>query len=135
MDRFTCVLIVILTLISINGYVIAENTDLIGVWKGTAVGYEENAGFTDFGEDVFIMNITEQKDRIFSGYLLTQDLAGSNIKKSIVGVFSNDGTEIYLAEHGQGLSMGKILGPDEFELIYLDSGNITFAAIDHFIRT
>ena len=134
MKRFVSCCVVVLAVICMTGISGAEVPDLVGNWSGSYTGYGEDAGFVGEDSGSFFMNITEQKDRIFAGIILTKDEKGADIVKNISGTISADGTDLYLAEQKGGMSIGKVLGADEIELTYLTSAGSLFVAIDHFTR-
>jgi hypothetical protein len=49
-------------------------------------------------------------------------LDGKKAEEGFSGVMSADGKRLYVADHVDGLSIGEVIGPDEFVLYYLESG-------------
>ncbi len=134
MNKYLTGIISILVLAMIVGLCAADVPDLVGNWTGPYVGYEDTVGFVEEGEGSFFLTITEQKDRVFAGYVLTTDEKGADIKKSIAGVIGPDNETLYFAEQNEGISTGFILGPDKLELIYLEVRDPIYAGIDYLYR-
>jgi hypothetical protein len=111
----------------------ADIPSLVGNWTGPFVEYD-NQTFSELDAGIFYFNITEQKDRIFSGYSSYVKPDGTQLKTDMAGVISADGTELSVVEQNNGYSNGKILGPDAFELTYLSDKNPISVAVDQFIR-
>lgn len=124
----------ILALMSIMGITSADVPSLVGNWTGPYVGYEDKIGFVGHDEGSFSMNITEQKERIFAGFVITTDMQGNAMKKAITGVISPDNTGFYLAEQMEGYAIGYILREDKLEIIYLQFSDPIFAGIDYLDR-
>lgn len=74
--------VVLLAIICMAGISIAQVPDLVGNWSGQCDAYEDNVGFFEYSDGSFSINITEQKERIFAGFLLTKDKGGLDIKKT-----------------------------------------------------
>lgn len=127
-------LLALLAVLCMIGMTVADIPDLVGNWSGSSIGYQEGIGLADYPDGTFSITITEQTDRVFTGYILTKDNSGADFHKNMSGVISADGKEIYLAEHGEGISIGTIISPDEFELTYLQSGDSAYAGIDHLVK-
>lgn len=112
----------------------ADIPDLIGNWTGPFVEYNSGQGFSEMNGGYFFLNITEQQDRIFVGYSSYTKSDGTQVIRELAGVISSDGTELSLVEQNNGYSSGKIIGPDEFEVVYLSDSDPIAVAIDQFIR-
>jgi hypothetical protein len=97
-----------------------ETVNLTGKWDRASTGhYKQRGFFTDAGKEELI--ILEQKDGAFFGKK-TWTLDGKKAEEGFSGVSSMDGKRLYVADHADGLSMGEVIGPDEFVLYYLESG-------------
>lgn len=116
------------------GVTTADIPSLIGNWTGSYVEYNSGQGFSENEAGHFFVNITEQQDRIFVGYSSYTKSDGTEVIRELAGVISADGTELSLAEQNNGYSTGKIIGTDEFELVYLSDSDPIAVAIDRFFR-
>lgn len=103
--------------------------DLVGNWTGTAKGYTQKTGFTDYPGSTFSMKVTEQKDRIFTGEFIYAD-ANVTVRSRFGGVVDRDGTQLSFAEENGGYSRGLLVAPDEIELVYVEDGPSFEVAID-----
>jgi hypothetical protein len=108
--------------------------DLTGTWTASMTGYERSAGFTDYPTVTMTMTISEQHDRIFSGYTVFTTANGTEIRTTIAGIIGRDGRTISTAEQDGGYCFGEIIEPDEIELTYLQDGEQYGAAIDSMKR-
>lgn len=124
----------VIALICLVGVSAAETPNLLGNWSGHISGHSEELGFAEFDEGAIGMNITEQKDRVFTGEMVMALKNGSYRYEPFSGVIGDDGKEIYMAEHREGFILGKILDVDEIELIYLEIGDSAMVSIDHLFR-
>lgn len=134
MNRYFSLVIIVLVFGCTIGIAAADIPDLVGNWTGPNVGYEDYIGFVENNEGSFFLNITEQKDRIFAGFVVTTDSDREEVVKTIAGVISPDGKELYMAEKTEGIATGYILGENELELIYLEVSDPIYAGIDHLYR-
>ena len=135
MNRMTAGVFTIVLLSCLAAISTADIPDLTGNWTGPYTEYQQPNGFFEGDAGRFSLNITEQQDRIFTGFLIYSRSDGSEVHREIVGVVSSDGTELSVAEKENGYSTGKILGPDEIELVYLSDKDPVSAAVDHLFRT
>jgi len=135
MNRIIVGLFTIVVLSCLAAISTADIPDLTGNWTGPYEGYQQPDGFYKVDVEKFTLNITEQQDRIFTGFLMYVNPDGEQIQKEIVGVISADGTGLSVAEKENGYSTGTILGPDEIELVYLSDKDPVSAAVDHLFRS
>ncbi len=106
---------------------------LVGTWTGPSTGYDQATGFTDYRDLGITMVITEQNGRIFSGHIL-YIANGTESSTGIAGAISRDGKKFSMSEQSGGYAFGEILGPDAFEITYLEDGKSYSAAVDSFTR-
>ena len=93
--------------------------DLTGVWKATMIGHVKTEGFN---EKTLTFNITEQKGLAFTGVKEYTRDSGESFDEGFSGLITDDGT-IYLGEYVGGISLGKLNGADEIELINVEDGD------------
>ncbi|PWR70472.1 hypothetical protein DLD82_15480 [Methanospirillum stamsii] len=125
--------LVIIAIVSMAGMVMADIPDLVGNWTGPYSEYNGDTGFNEQETGFFFLNITEQKDRIIIGHTRFAD-TGTDVTREIAGIISADGTQLSITEENNGYSTGRIIGPDEIELTYLDDKEPISVAIDQFFR-
>jgi hypothetical protein len=103
--------------------------DITGTWTGLSTGYEPVVGFTDYGNSTMLMNVSEQKGRLFAGTFV---FTGTNGTQTIAfsGVIGRDGRTLTLPQKTGGYSFGEIIAPDQIELIYVDDGARYSSVID-----
>ena len=103
--------------------------DLKGTWNGPTVGYEPDAGFTNYGTTTMSMIVAEQQGRIFAGTFV---FGSGNTTESIPfsGVIGRDGKTLTIPQRTGGYSFGEIISPGEIELIYVDDGTRYTSSID-----
>ena len=106
---------------------------LLGTWSGTATGYIEGTGFTNYSGGSMIMRVTDQKDRIFEGQFVYPNLTGKTV--DFAGAIGPDGRTLTLVEQTGGYSSGTLLAPDEIEMIFADDARPFEIAIDQLKRT
>jgi hypothetical protein len=122
------------------GPVIPETTavtalpDLTGNWTGLMKGYDERTGFTDYPDMTMILTVTEQRDRLFIGYLVFTYTGGEGSSTDIAGVIGRDGRTLTIVEKDSGYSFGTILSHDEIELTYVTDTTPYSIAVDSFKR-
>jgi hypothetical protein len=93
---------------------------LTGIWTGTRVGHTMTEGFREDATPYF--NISEQKGQAFAGTKEYSRADGKVYAEKFSGVISRNG-DIYIADHnGNGITIGKLTGPDSVELRYLEDG-------------
>lgn len=99
--------------------VTAATPDLVGIWTGTTTGHSKVEGFRDHATPRF--NISEQKGQSFAGTKEYTRVDGKVYSEKFSGVIARSG-DISLADHGIGITLGKITGPDTMELRYIEDG-------------
>ena len=106
-------LIFFLTSISVNAKKIPN---LVGKWEGENIKSTLKKGFL---KSKNIIEITEQKNRLFRGYVIHK-----GGKEAFVGVIKSDYTTFYWADssNDDGKVIGTILKKNKIETCYLDSG-------------
>ena len=119
-----------------NSLACAETTpvpDLLGNWTGSAVGHSKMDGFFEESAGAYLLVINEQQDRLFSGTLYYV-YEGSDWNVDFSGGIGPDMETLYIAEYDEGFNIGKMLSPDEFEIIYIETGEKGMVGIDKFVR-
>jgi hypothetical protein len=118
MKKFWLILLILMT----AGICTAEVPDLVGNWGGLQNTYvAENGSYKLFENQSTSLVITEQKDRLFTGYV-TYPSDGKEIVESIAGAIGLDNKMFYIAELNEGYDFGTIISDDEIELVYLADG-------------
>jgi len=108
--------------------------DLTGNWTGPMKGYDERTGFTDYPNMTMSLTVTEQRDRLFSGYLVFKYKSGNESSTVVAGAISRDGRTLTIVEKDDGYSFGTILSHDEIELTYVTDTTPYSIAVDSFKR-
>lgn len=110
--------------------------DLKGNWTGTSVGHAKETGYDDLSHYLYKLSITEQRDRVFNGTItfLTKEDNKVLGDKGFSGVIGPDMKTIYLSEYDIGLDIGQVIDADTLEIIYLESGKGSTAAIETFTK-
>jgi ABC-type transport system substrate-binding protein len=104
--------------------------DITGTWTGSMQGYDEGTGYSTYPNMSIAMVVTEQHDRIFTGYVLFRWNGGES-KTDLAGVIGRDGRTFSMIEKDNGYTFGEILSKDEIELIYLNDGTPSYSvAVD-----
>ena len=90
--------------------------NLVGKWEGENIKSTLKKGFL---KSKNIIEITEQKNRLFRGYVIHK-----GGKEAFVGVIKSDYTTFYWADssNDDGKVIGTILKKNKIETCYLDSG-------------
>ena len=90
--------------------------NLIGKWQGENIKSSLKKGFVKSNN---VVEITEQKDRLFKGYVIHK-----GGKEAFVGVIRSDYKNFYWADssNDDGKVIGIILKKNKIETCYLDSG-------------
>ena len=90
--------------------------NLVGKWQGENIKSSLKKGFVKSNN---VVEITEQKDRLFKGYVIHK-----GGKEAFVGVIKSDYKNFYWADSGNddGKVIGIILKKNKIETCYLDSG-------------
>lgn len=97
----------------------AATPALTGIWTGTTVGHSKTEGFREHATPRF--NVTEQKGQSFTGTKEYTRADGKVYTEQFSGVISRN-NEISIADHGNGITIGKLTGPDAVELRYIEDG-------------
>jgi len=112
----------ILVILMITGICTAEVPYLVGNWTGSQNTYvAENGSYRLFENQSTSLVITEQKDRLFTGYV-TYPSDGKEIVEYLAGAIGLDNKTFYVGEMNEGYDFGTIISEDEIELIYLADG-------------
>jgi hypothetical protein len=118
MKEIGLILLVLIT----TGICTAQVPDLVGNWTGSQNTYiAENGSYKLFENQSTSLVITEQKDRLFTGYV-TYPSDGKVIVENLAGAISLDNKTFYVGESNEGYDIGTIISDDEIELIYLADG-------------
>jgi hypothetical protein len=113
--------LVLLALLAM-GICAAQVPDLVGNWTGSQDAYiAENGVYRLSENESTSLAITEQKDRLFTGYV-TYPSNGKEIVENLAGAIGLDNKTFYIAELNEGYDFGTIISDDEIELIYLADG-------------
>jgi uncharacterized protein YxeA len=112
----------ILLILMITGICAAQVPDLVGNWTGSQNAYvAENGSYKLYENQSTSLVITEQKDRLFTGYV-TYPSDGKEIVEYLAGAIGLDNKTFYVGEMNEGYDFGTIISEDEIELIYLADG-------------
>jgi len=112
----------ILLILMTTGICTAEVPNLIGNWTGSQNTYvAEDGSYKLFENQSTSLVITEQKDRLFTGYV-TYPSDGKEIVEYLAGAIGLDNKTFYVGEMNEGYDFGTIISEDEIELIYLADG-------------
>ncbi len=134
MKNILCLGLLALSLFAI-GVCVAEVPDLIGNWTISWSEYDAGAGYSNSTEnESYVMAITEQKGRIFSGNLIYKQKNETEEIEAFAGAIGSDDKSLYIAEAAEGYSLGSIISKDEIELIYLADGKAMSVAVDKLNR-
>jgi hypothetical protein len=113
----------------------AKIPNLIGKWSGLESWYGEVNGSTKLTENESLnVTVTEQKNRLFTGYLTYTSENGTESSEGFAGVIGMDNKTLYLAEFNEGYDFGTIISDDEMEFIYLQDGKNALATLDRLHR-
>ena len=112
-----------------------ETPSLVGNWSGPVKGYIEGVGFRDSGDVSMTLIITEQQDRLFTGYMIFPLQSGSTRIEGFSGVINRDKKTFRIVEHTSGYGDGTLVSEDEIELMYLDDTEPTMLTLDILKRT
>ncbi|MFA4876361.1 MAG: hypothetical protein WC586_03035 [Methanoregula sp.] len=104
---------------------------MVGVWTGTTTGYTNADGFRETDTPRYVF--TDQKGQAFTGNKTFTRASGKVFYENLFGVISNDGT-ISIVGNGTGTTVGKFIGPNEIELVFLNSGDDARALTLHLTR-
>jgi hypothetical protein len=112
----------ILLILMITGICTAQVPDLVGNWTGSQNTYvAENGSYKLYENQSTSLVITEQKDRLFTGYV-TYPSDGKEIVENLAGAIGLDNKTFQVAESNEGYDFGTIISDNEIELIYLADG-------------
>ena len=103
--------------------------NMIGNWTGTANGYTEGIGYSNYQNGTITMVVTRQQDRIFSGTLVFS-LNGTTSSVPFAAAIDRDGRTFQEVEKDNGYSTGQIVSDNEIEMIYRNSPTPYEIAID-----
>jgi hypothetical protein len=118
MKGFWLILVILMT----TGICTAEVPYLVGNWTGSQNTYvAENGSYRLFENQSTSLVITEQKDRLFTGYV-TYPSDGKEIVEYLAGAIGQDNKTFYVGEMNEGYDFGTIISEDDIELIYLADG-------------
>ena len=109
--------------------------DLVGTWTGPVKGYIEGVGFRESTTAVMTMVVTEQKDRLFTGYMVFPLLSGKTRTEGFAGVIARDGKTLHLVEYTTGYDDGTIVSANEIELMNADDSEPAMLGIDTLKRS
>jgi hypothetical protein len=113
---------IVLLFLMTMGICMAEVPNLIGNWTGSQNTYvAENGSYQLYENESTSLVITEQKDRLFTGYV-TYPSNGEVIVENLAGAIGLDNKTYYVAESKEGYDFGTIISDDEIEHIYLADG-------------
>lgn len=118
-----------------TGICVAEVPNLKGNWTVSWGGYDAGVGYSNATQnEPFLMSITDQQGRIFSGNLIYKHKNGTADIEGLAGAIGSDNKSLYIAEIGGGYALGSIVSNDDIELIYLSSGKELSVAVDKLSR-
>lgn len=103
-------------------------TNITGTWVGKNVSYLRPGKYPGvYFDDITVgLTITTQKGPVFTGLKeIYKPLYGKTFPKNFTGVISSDGV-IYLADEGQGYSIGKFIAPGTLELAHIADGSMDY---------
>tara|TARA_B100000029_G_scaffold476457_2_gene520597 strand:+ start:315 stop:710 length:396 start_codon:yes stop_codon:yes gene_type:complete len=102
--------------------------NLIGKWEGENIKSSLKKGFIRANN---IVEITEQKNRLFKGYVIHK-----GGKEEFVGVIRSDHKNFFWADssNDDGKVIGTILKKNKIETCYLDSGRDAIAGCSILLR-
>jgi hypothetical protein len=116
------------------GICTAQVPDLVGNWTGSQNAYIAENGVYNLSENESThLAITEQNDRLFTGYV-TYPSNGKEVAESFAGAIGLDNKTFFIAELMDGYDFGTIISDDEIELIYIADGENGRTAIDRLFR-
>ena len=104
--------------------------NLVGNWTGPVKGYIEGVGYRESSNVNMTLVITEQKNRLFTGYMLFPLLSGTTRTEEFAGVIDRDGKTLRIVEYTSGHCDGTIVSTNEIELINIDNGEPSMLGID-----
>ncbi len=115
-------ILLILLILMTTGICTAQVPNLVGDWTGSQDTYvAENGSYKLYENQSTSLVITEQKDRLFTGYV-TYPSDGKEIVENLAGAIGLDNKTFHMAEMNEGYDFGTIISSDKIELIYLADG-------------
>jgi len=112
----------LLLILMTSGICTAEVPYLVGNWTGSQNTYvAENGSYKLLENESTSLVITEQKDRLFTGFV-TYPSDGKEIVENLAGAIGLDNKTYYVAESNEGYDLGTIISDDEIEHIYIADG-------------
>lgn len=112
----------LLLILMTSGICTAEVPYLVGNWTGSQNTYvAENGSYKLLENESTSLVITEQKDRLFTGFV-TYPSDGKEIVENLAGAIGLDNKTYYVAESNEGYDLGTIISDDEIENIYIADG-------------
>ncbi len=118
MKEIWLILLILMTV----GICTAQVPNLVGNWTGSQNAYvAENGSYKLLENENTSLVITEQKDRLFTGYV-TYPSNGKEIIENLAGAIGLDNKTFHVSELNEGYDFGTIISDDEIELIYLADG-------------
>jgi hypothetical protein len=112
----------------------AQVPDLVGNWTGSQNAYiAENGAYSLSENESTRMVITEQKDRLFTGYV-TYPSNGKEVAENFAGAIGLDNKTLQIAELFDGYDFGTIISEDEIEIIYIADGENGRTVINRLYR-
>lgn len=110
----------------------AAGDSLVGVWEGTAYMYMENRG--EISTPVYV-EIISHNGPVFHGVKKwTSRSTGKTNTENFSGTVSRDGKALYIAEHDDGVSIGRLYG-DTLDIHYMESGGRAVSMVMQLKRT
>ena len=103
--------------------------NMVGNWTGTANGYIEGIGYSNYQNGTITMVVTQQQDRIFSGTLIFSS-NGTTSSVPFAAAIARDGRTFQEVEKDNGYTTGQIVSDNEIEMIYRNSLTPYEVAID-----
>ena len=103
-------------------------TNITGAWVGKNVSYLRPGKYPGvYFDDITVgLTISTQKGPVFTGVKeIYKPLYGKTFPKNFTGVIASDGV-IYLADEGQGYSIGKFIAPGTIELAHIADGSMDY---------
>lgn len=99
---------------------------LVGTWEGTTYMYMENRG--ELSTPAFV-EILSHNGPVFHGVKKwTMRSTGKVMTEVFSGTVSRDGKTLYIAEHDDGVSIGKLDG-DTLDIHYMESGGRAISSV------
>ncbi len=129
MKRFFTLTVLFLVIFLAAPVLAGDIPDLTGDWHATASMFVVKDGDLHVNKDIDIpgaaYTISRQEGRLIFGVKkFTRKVDGVEHEENFVGVISEDGDDLYMADHEAGYAVGKIYdGGAVIELTYLMDGS------------